>query len=58
MSSAEIKNKTIAMRNGEMPLLRDGLFFEYYCGREVYAQTVADTRHYYTHYGKSKEKKH
>ena len=35
----------------------DGLFFEYYCGREGYAQTIADTRHYYTHYGKSKEKK-
>ena len=27
MSSEEIKNKTIAMRNGEMPLLRDGEYW-------------------------------
>lgn len=35
----------------------DGLFFEYYAVDSGFAQTVADTRHYYTHYGKSKEKK-
>lgn len=27
MSSEEIKNKTIAMRNGELPLLRDGEYW-------------------------------
>lgn len=27
MSSDEIKNKTIAMRNGELPLLRDGEYW-------------------------------
>lgn len=36
----------------------DGLFSEYYAVDSGFAQTVADTRHYYTHYGKSKEKKH
>ena len=35
----------------------DGLFCEYYIENEDYAQTIADTRHYYTHYGKSKEPK-
>ena len=35
----------------------DGLFCEYYWEDESYAQTIADTRHYYTHYGKSKEAK-
>lgn len=35
----------------------DGLFCEYYIENEEYAQTIADTRHYYTHYGKSKEAK-
>lgn len=35
----------------------DGLFWEYYGSGVNFAQTVADTRHYYTHYGKSKEKK-
>ncbi len=35
----------------------DGLFREYYGSDVNFAQTVADTRHYYTHYGKSKEKK-
>ena len=35
----------------------DGLFYEYYIKNEEYAQTIADTRHYYTHYGKSKEAK-
>ena len=35
----------------------DGLFCEYYIENEEYAQTIADTRHYYTHYGKSKEQK-
>ncbi len=35
----------------------DGLFYEYYGIDSQFAQTVADTRHYYTHYGKSKEKK-
>lgn len=35
----------------------DGLFSEYYAVDSGFAQTVADTRHYYTHYGKSKEKK-
>ena len=34
-----------------------GLFLEYYWENENYAQTIADTRHYYTHYGKSKEAK-
>lgn len=35
----------------------DGLFQDYYVTDAEFAQTVADTRHYYTHYGKSKEKK-
>jgi hypothetical protein len=35
----------------------DGLFIEYYLSDAGFAQTVADTRHYYTHYGRSKEKK-
>lgn len=35
----------------------DGLFWDYYVTDAGFAQTVADTRHYYTHYGKSKEKK-
>ena len=35
----------------------DGLFGDYYVTDAGFAQTVADTRHYYTHYEKSKEKK-
>lgn len=35
----------------------DGLFYDYYVTDNNFAQSVADTRHYYTHYGKSKEKK-
>ena len=35
----------------------DGVFWDYYGTDDKFAQTVADTRHYYTHYGKSKEKK-
>ncbi|MFR7989973.1 MAG: HEPN domain-containing protein [Anaerovoracaceae bacterium] len=35
----------------------DGLFWDYYGTDAKFAQAVADTRHYYTHYGKSKEKK-
>lgn len=35
----------------------NGLFCEYYIENDEYAQTIADTRHYYTHYGKSKEAK-
>ena len=35
----------------------DGLFWDYYAADAGFAQTVADTRHYYTHYGKSKENK-
>ena len=35
----------------------DGLFYDYYVTDAQFAQTIADTRHYYTHYGKSKEKK-
>lgn len=35
----------------------DGLFWEYYIENDGYAQTIADTRHYYTHYGKSKKAK-
>lgn len=35
----------------------DGLFREFYIENEDYAQIIADTRHYYTHYGKSKEAK-
>lgn len=34
-----------------------GPFISYYWENEKYAQTIADTRHYYTHYGKSKETK-
>lgn len=33
------------------------VFLEYWDCEEDYAQKVADTRHYYTHYGKAKEKK-
>ena len=32
----------------------NGLFAEFYI-KDNYAQRIADTRHYYTHYGKSKE---
>ena len=35
----------------------DGLFWDYYVTDAGFAQTVADTRHYYTHYGKAKEEK-
>lgn len=35
----------------------DGLFFDYYSKSGDFAQTIVDTRHYYTHYGESKEKK-
>lgn len=35
----------------------DRLFLDYYETDAEFAQIVADTRHYYTHYGKSKEKK-
>lgn len=35
----------------------NGLFHEYYIENDEFAQTVADTRHYYTHYSKSKEQK-
>jgi hypothetical protein len=35
----------------------DGLFFDFYGTDNQYAQRIADTRHYYTHYGKSKESK-
>ena len=33
------------------------LFIDYWRCEDDYAQKIADTRHYYTHYGKSKEKK-
>lgn len=35
----------------------DGLFWDYYMTDSGFAQTIADTRHYYTHYGKIKERK-
>ena len=35
----------------------NGLFSDYYAVNNTYAQSIADTRHYYTHYGKSKENK-
>lgn len=35
----------------------DGLFWDYYAADSGFAQSIVDTRHYYTHYGKSKEKK-
>lgn len=35
----------------------DGLFYEFYGEDTGYAQRIADTRHYYTHYNKSKEEK-
>lgn len=35
----------------------NGLFSDFYMPENPYAQRVADTRHYYTHYGKSKEAK-
>lgn len=35
----------------------DGLFSAYYLAQSNYAQRIADTRHYYTHYGQSKEEK-
>lgn len=33
------------------------LFYEYWGEEDDYAQIIADTRHYYTHYGSTKEKK-
>ena len=33
----------------------NGPFSEFYMKDDTYAQRIADTRHYYTHYGKSKE---
>lgn len=33
------------------------IFYEYWAYEEDYGQIIADTRHYYTHYGSSKEKK-
>lgn len=35
----------------------NGLFSNFYMSENPYAQRIADTRHYYTHYGKSKEAK-
>lgn len=35
----------------------NGLFLDFYMSDNTYAQRIADTRHYYTHYGKSKEAK-
>lgn len=35
----------------------NGLFLDFYMSNSAYAQQIADTRHYYTHYGKSKEDK-
>ena len=35
----------------------NGLFLDFYMSDSTYAQLIADTRHYYTHYGKSKEDK-
>ena len=35
----------------------DGLFWNYYGADANYAQTIADTRHYYTHYSAAKEEK-
>ena len=35
----------------------NGLFSDFYSSDSTYAQRIADTRHYYTHYGKSKEGK-
>ena len=35
----------------------NGLFSDFYSSDSTYAQRIADTRHYYTHYGKSKEAK-
>lgn len=35
----------------------DGLFYDYYAHNANYAQKIADTRHYYTHYGESKADK-
>lgn len=36
---------------------RTGLFNVFFLENENYAQTITDTRHYYTHYGKAKEQK-
>lgn len=33
----------------------NGLFSQFYMNGNAFAQRIADTRHYYTHYGKSKE---
>ena len=33
------------------------IFYDYWACEEDYGQIIADTRHYYTHYGSSKEKK-
>lgn len=33
------------------------IFYDYWGCEEDYGQVIADTRHYYTHYGSSKEKK-
>ena len=35
----------------------NSLFYEYWGGKDDYAQIIADTRHYYTHYSSAKEKK-
>lgn len=35
----------------------NGLFSDFYISDNIYAQRIADTRHYYTNYGKSKEAK-
>ena len=33
------------------------IFYDYWGHEEDYGQIIADTRHYYTHYGSSKERK-
>lgn len=34
-----------------------GLFYDFYAVKKSFAQTIVDTRHYYTHYGDNKKDK-
>lgn len=47
----------LVSRINDLLITNDNVFYDFYYMKEEWAQKIADTRHYYTHYGKSKELK-
>ena len=47
----------LVSRINDLLIMSEYLFYDFYYMKEDWAQKIADTRHYYTHYGKSKESK-